>query len=323
MVAQEELIMVCIDNSQRTRRNFRSLLEAIHLYCDAKLKSNPKTAVGVVAMALDGLEPFGRLLYPTSDLDEIMYRVQGIACSGDLHFLKGILCAKTFFRREQPNVQKRILIFTGGHIKHVLPASSIRDVLSSTPPIITREEIAAAGDLKRIPCPPRKEKVIKTVDMKLFLEEVRKKIQAAADDEYVKAREIIHCPLELLNKFEPLTRENEEIAAADYEHVGVQRWNNKDHRLLINSDLQKTEKNQKRAKENVNLIQELEPYRYANKNQAAADSEHVEARRMKYGKHVPQEILNQLEALTRENEKLKLENEKLKLENEKLKLDDE
>ena len=30
--------MVCIDNSQRTSRNFRSQLDAIHLYCHAKLK---------------------------------------------------------------------------------------------------------------------------------------------------------------------------------------------------------------------------------------------------------------------------------------------
>lgn len=69
--------MVCIDNSLRTN-NFQSQLDAIHLYCQAKLKSNLKTAVGVFAMALGGLVWFGCLFDPTSDLDEIMDYVPGL-----------------------------------------------------------------------------------------------------------------------------------------------------------------------------------------------------------------------------------------------------
>nr|GEX43222.1 cysteine-rich receptor-like protein kinase [Tanacetum cinerariifolium] len=74
------------------------------------------------------------------------------------------------------------------HIKHAVAGSSIRDVRYRLhPAIITRKEIAAAGDLKK-PRLPRKKKVIETADMKLTFEELRKgKTQAAADYEYNKA----------------------------------------------------------------------------------------------------------------------------------------
>nr|GEY18676.1 LINE-1 reverse transcriptase like [Tanacetum cinerariifolium] len=72
MMVAQELIMVCVDNSVCSIK-FPSMLDAIYLYCHAKLK----TIVGVVAMAIDGFEPFGRRLLPTSNPDEIMDCVQG------------------------------------------------------------------------------------------------------------------------------------------------------------------------------------------------------------------------------------------------------
>ncbi|GJW53512.1 hypothetical protein Tco_0097597 [Tanacetum coccineum] len=308
MVAQQELIMVCADNSFPAQ-HFASQLDAIH--------SNPKTAVGIFTMARGSPNPFGCMLHPTSDLDEIMvhalrYRTW---CLTNMWFPMANECGNIFkeagiavdlvnFCLEKEHTLKRLKRCAlnafvaavnnneNSRIKHLVAGYTIRHLLSRS---------------KNASSYPLEDKVIATMDPELFFKENRKKkSQAAADDEYVKAQGIKYgkrAPLGLVNKFEALTQENEEIASAD---VGVQRWNNKDHEQTRRVKSEKTQKNQRRAKENVNLIQELEPCRIAKKNQAAAG--------MEYGKHVPQEIMNKLEALTLENEKLKLENEKLKLE---------
>ncbi|GKB32335.1 26S proteasome non-ATPase regulatory subunit 4 [Tanacetum coccineum] len=220
--------MVCVDNSVSSIK-FASQVDAIQLYCHAKLKSNPKTAVGVVAMAIHCLQQFGRALDTTSDLDEIMDCVKAIARGGELDFVGGITFAELYLTHYHPHIdQNRMLIFTGGsidmdfdlakacgknlkkrgiavdlvnlspelqhkltrralnvlvasvnnnknsHIKHVVAGSAIRDVLSSTPAIITSEEIAAAAADLKAPRLPRKEKVIEKMDMKVFFEELKK-----------------------------------------------------------------------------------------------------------------------------------------------------
>ncbi|GJU70417.1 26S proteasome non-ATPase regulatory subunit 4 [Tanacetum coccineum] len=106
-LAAQERIMVCVDNFVSSIK-FASQVDAIQLYCHAKLKSNPKTAVGVVAMAIHCLQQFGRALDTTSDLDEIMDCVKAIARGGELDFVGGITFAELYLRHYHPHICREL-----------------------------------------------------------------------------------------------------------------------------------------------------------------------------------------------------------------------
>nr|GEY57414.1 zinc finger, CCHC-type [Tanacetum cinerariifolium] len=72
---EEEVTLIVVDSSQYMRSEaslgaYPNQLAAIDLYCDAKLQSNPKNAIGLYTMGGIGLHI--SYLEPTSDVDKIM-----------------------------------------------------------------------------------------------------------------------------------------------------------------------------------------------------------------------------------------------------------
>lgn len=270
MVAEKELIIICVDTSVYTTRkfaysgcSFRLQLEAIRLYCQAKLKSNPKTAIGIRGMGSPKT-----WLKPTSDLDKILFYISPTCLrrGGDLDFIGGVGCSQMYLAH-QPYKLKRTLIFTGGpftftpeiaegfgtvfkemgvavdflnftleegstyfkkliesfvtaadkngnsHLRHVPPEPStcISHYLPSPPAIIPRalieqgEIVAVAAKNKKAEDYKRKNQAAAARNKKA--QGYNRENQAVAhDDECVKA----HNSLELRNKFEPLSLDNNE-----------------------------------------------------------------------------------------------------------------
>nr|GEY72545.1 26S proteasome non-ATPase regulatory subunit 4 homolog isoform X1 [Tanacetum cinerariifolium] len=72
---EEEVTLIVVDNSWYMRSEaslgaYPNQLEAIDLYCHAKLQSNPKNAIGLYTMG--GIGNYISYLEPTSDVDKIM-----------------------------------------------------------------------------------------------------------------------------------------------------------------------------------------------------------------------------------------------------------
>ncbi|XP_071703397.1 uncharacterized protein [Rutidosis leptorrhynchoides] len=118
--------MVCIDNSRWMKMkldpvNYKYLLQSncAKLYFRAKLKSNPKNAIGIVTM---GSEHDIRELLPTSNVFEIMSHIKyGYRRGGDLNFLEVLLfCLLPKFK----GILKRILFFIGGPLNKGLEEAS-------------------------------------------------------------------------------------------------------------------------------------------------------------------------------------------------------
>ncbi|XP_071701973.1 uncharacterized protein [Rutidosis leptorrhynchoides] len=110
MVAVKEAIVICIDNSEwmrcfDNRYSYNLQLNCVRSYCRAKLKSNPKNAIGLVAM--------GREMYPfepTCDLDKILHQIK--------HSLGGSVIESELILSDYSDDKylKRIIIFVGGPI---------------------------------------------------------------------------------------------------------------------------------------------------------------------------------------------------------------
>ncbi|GJS76096.1 26S proteasome non-ATPase regulatory subunit 4 [Tanacetum coccineum] len=93
-------------------------LEAIDLYCHAKLESNPKNAIGLYTMG--GVGIYFSYLEPTSDVDKIMAHLhKGIIYGGDLDLTRGVSMSLSLINQRQWRVfkHKRLLFFVGGPSK--------------------------------------------------------------------------------------------------------------------------------------------------------------------------------------------------------------
>ncbi|PWA44846.1 26S proteasome non-ATPase regulatory subunit 4 [Artemisia annua] len=183
---EEEGTLIVVDNSWFMRSAaslgaYHNQIEAIELYCHAKLESNPKNAIGLYTATHSASHD--SYLAPTSDIDKIMaYLHKGIRYSGDFYLSAAVPHSMLHIdqRREWSAFKhKRLLFFVGGHkssktalvsfvaaadnngnshIKHIQPGSSvpqIAETLSSYPPIIEiprasmqQVEIAAAARKK-------------------------------------------------------------------------------------------------------------------------------------------------------------------------------
>ncbi|XP_071704004.1 uncharacterized protein [Rutidosis leptorrhynchoides] len=113
-MAVEENIMICIDNSQSmmsldTRYMYTLQLNCVRSYCRAKLKSNPKNAIGILPM---GIMKSGYELQPTSDLNRILYHLESFRQhDGELLFSLAFHFSKRILELTYPEHPKRMLFF--------------------------------------------------------------------------------------------------------------------------------------------------------------------------------------------------------------------
>ncbi|XP_071703991.1 26S proteasome non-ATPase regulatory subunit 4 homolog [Rutidosis leptorrhynchoides] len=115
----EETILICIDNSQWMKSHVLSYalqLNCARSYCRAKLKSNPKNAIGILTLTLDIDNLADKWLRPTSDVDKILSYLKTLQYSGlqgDLCFAKGILLIQNHLTLKSIKL-KRMLFFARG-----------------------------------------------------------------------------------------------------------------------------------------------------------------------------------------------------------------
>ncbi|GJX67589.1 26S proteasome non-ATPase regulatory subunit 4 homolog isoform X2 [Tanacetum coccineum] len=112
---EAEATMIVIDNSDYVRKDnvFKTQLEAVRLYCRAKIKSEPKNRVGLGFMN-DGfyLPPHK----PTSDIEHFLtHTIGNISYGGELYLIGGVQSSLLGFSRLPKDMKKRMLVFVAGH----------------------------------------------------------------------------------------------------------------------------------------------------------------------------------------------------------------
>ncbi|XP_071703811.1 uncharacterized protein [Rutidosis leptorrhynchoides] len=114
--------MICIDKSKYMEHldneySYNLQLNCVRSYCRAKLKSNPKNVIGLVAMG-------GKMktFEPTSDLDIIFRQLKyylgaRYVIGGELNFMSALIsCGFELSNYPDDKYLKRIIFFLGGYV---------------------------------------------------------------------------------------------------------------------------------------------------------------------------------------------------------------